>query len=100
VMTAGVMMYYLISFVANMALGSGTIPNLGMSDSPIGIGFSVLVVILASFNLLMDFQTIDEGAKRGLPKHYEWVGAFAILTTLVWLYIELLRLLMKLNSKR
>jgi len=98
VMTAGVMLYYLISFVGNMAFGGGTIPNLGMSASPIGIGFSVLVVILASFNLLLDFQTVDEGAKRGLPKHFEWVGAFAILTTLVWLYIELLRLLMKLRS--
>lgn len=98
VMTAGVMLYYLIAFIGNMALGGGTIPNLGMSASPIGIGFSLLVVVLASFNLLLDFQTIDEGAKRGMPKHYEWVGAFAILTTLVWLYIELLRLLMKLRS--
>jgi uncharacterized YccA/Bax inhibitor family protein len=66
---------------------------------PIGIGFSVLCVALASFNLVLDFDFIESGSKAGAPKHMEWFGAFGLLVTLVWLYIELLRLLSKLRSQ-
>ncbi len=97
VMTAGVAIYYVGAFLINMIFG-GLIPQLGWQGGAIGIGFSVFVVALASLNLLLDFQFIDDGVQRGLPKHYEWVGAFGLLTTLVWLYIEMLRLLAKLRS--
>lgn len=61
----------------------------------LGIGFSLLVVGLAAFNLLLDFDTIERGASQGAPKYMEWYGAFALMVTLVWLYMELLRLLSK-----
>ena len=103
VMTAGVAIYYVGAFLINMVFrgpqGDGIIPQLGWQGGAIGIGFSVFVVALASLNLLLDFQFIDDGVKRGLPKHYEWIGAFGLLTTLVWLYIEMLRLLAKLRSE-
>ena len=98
VMTAGVMIYYVGAFVINMIFGGGTIPQVGWSDGPIGIGFSLFVVVLATLNLLMDYQFIEDGERAGAPKHMEWVAAFGLLTTLVWLYIELLRLLAKLRK--
>jgi len=97
VMVAGVGIYYIGSFLINMIAGSGTIPRLDYSSSPLGIGFSIFVIVLASLMLLMDFRFIDDGVKRGLPKYYEWIGAFGILTTVVWLYIEIFKLLAKLN---
>jgi len=98
VMVAGVGIYYVGSFLINMIAGAGTIPRLDYSSSPLGIGFSIFVIVLASLMLLMDFRFIDDGVKRGLPKYYEWIGAFGILTTVVWLYIEILKLLAKLKS--
>lgn len=98
VMTGGVIIYYVGSFVINMIFGA-VIPQPGWQGGAIGIGFSVFVVALASLNLLLDFQFIDDGVKRGLPRNYEWIGAFGLLTTLVWLYIEMLRLLAKLRSE-
>jgi uncharacterized YccA/Bax inhibitor family protein len=64
----------------------------------IGIGFSLVVVALAAANLLMDFDFIEAAAEEGAPKYMEWYGAFGLLVTLVWLYIEILRLLAKLRS--
>ena len=63
----------------------------------IGIGFSVVVIIVASLNLILDFDFIEKGAERGAPKYLEWYGAFALLVTLIWLYLEILRLLGKLR---
>ena len=97
VLTAGVALYYIVGFVGNLAFGRQVIPMLTNDASPLGIGFSVFVVALASLNLVLDFQFVEEGVKRGLPRHMEWVAAFGLLTTLVWLYIELLRLLAKLR---
>ena len=68
------------------------------SNGPIGIGFSVFVVALASLNLLLDFDFIEKGATRNAPKYMEWMGAFGLVITLVWLYIEILRLLSKLKD--
>lgn len=71
----------------------------GFLDSgPVGIGFSVLIVGLASLFLVLDFQFIEGGVKTGQPKYMEWVGAWGLMVTLVWLYIEVLRLLAKLRS--
>ncbi|WP_435009698.1 Bax inhibitor-1/YccA family protein [Tundrisphaera lichenicola] len=67
---------------------------------PIGIGFSLFVVGLAAFNLLLDFDFIDRGSQAGLSKSMEWYGAFALMVTLIWLYLEVLRLLQKVNSRR
>ena len=64
-----------------------------------GIGFSLFVVGLAAFNLLLDFDFIEKGARSGLPKGMEWYAAFGLVTTIVWLYLELLRLLSKLQRR-
>jgi uncharacterized YccA/Bax inhibitor family protein len=69
------------------------------SSGPVGIAFSVVVVAVAAFNLVLDFDFIEQGAARGAPQYMEWYGAFALLVTLVWLYLELLRLLAKLQER-
>lgn len=60
-----------------------------------GIGFSLFVIVIATLNLVLDFDLIDRMSASGMPKHMEWYGAFALMVTLVWLYIEILRLLAK-----
>ena len=65
-----------------------------------GIGFSLLVVVIASMNLILDFDFIERGAAAGAPKYLEWYGGFALLVTLVWMYLEILRLLGKLSGSR
>jgi len=60
--------------------------------------FSILVCALAAFNLMLDFDFIERGSKAGLSKDYEWVAAVGLLVTIVWLYLEILRLLAKLRS--
>ena len=98
--TGGIMLFY----VAAMALGFFGVHSLSSvlsfdNGSMLSIGISLVVVAVASLNLVLDFQFIEIGSQRGLPKHMEWYGGFALLVTLVWLYIELLRLLSKLRSK-
>ncbi len=66
----------------------------------IGIGFSLFVVIIAALNLVLDFDFIESGAVHGAPKYMEWYGAFGLMVTLIWLYIEILRLLSKMRSRR
>jgi len=68
--------------------------------SPLSIGISLVVVVVAALNLVLDFDFIEEGAKQGAPKHMEWYAAFGLLVTLVWLYLEILRLLAKLSNNR
>ena len=63
------------------------------------IGFSLLVVIIASLNLVLDFDFIEQGAEQGAPKYMEWYAAFGLMITLVWLYIEILHLLAKLRGR-
>jgi uncharacterized YccA/Bax inhibitor family protein len=67
--------------------------------STFGIIFSLIVVVLAALNLLLDFDMIEQGSAAGAPKYMEWYAGFGLLVTLVWLYIEILRLLTKLNSR-
>ncbi len=93
--TLGIMLLYLVSFV--MSLFGAEIAFIN-SPSWIGIGFSVLVCALAAANLALDFDLIERGTEMRLPKDYEWVAALGLLVTLVWLYLELLRLLSKLRQ--
>ena len=80
--------------------GTG-IPLMDITNASIySIGFSVFVIIIAAANLVIDFDFIEEGAEKGAPKYMEWYGVFGLLVTLVWLYLEILRLLAKLNSRR
>lgn len=80
--------------------GSGMgIMNINNS-SIMSIGFSLVVIVIASLNLVLDFDFIEEGAEKGAPKYMEWYGAFGLLVTLIWLYLEILRLLAKLNSRK
>lgn len=65
----------------------------------IGIGFSLFVIVIAALNLVLDFDFIENGVEAGAPKYMEWYGAFGLMVTLVWLYIEFLRLLAKLQSR-
>ncbi|AQT69351.1 putative membrane protein [Anaerohalosphaera lusitana] len=95
--TGAIGLVYLVSIIAN-AFG-GQIPYIHGSGI-IGIGFSIFVVVIASLNLVLDFDFIERGAVNGAPKYMEWYGAFGLMVTLVWLYIEILRLLAKLNSRR
>ena len=67
--------------------------------SPISIGFSLVVVIIAALNLVLDFDYIEQGAEQGAPKYLEWYGAFSLMVTLIWLYLEILRLLSKLRGR-
>ena len=67
---------------------------------PVGIVFSLVVTAVAALNLILDFDLIERGAVQGAPKFMEWYGGFAILVTLIWLYLEILRLLAKLRSRR
>lgn len=69
------------------------------SSSPMGILLSVVIVVIAALNLILDFDFIEQGAMRNFPKEYEWYGAFGLLVTIVWLYIEILRLLAKLQRR-
>lgn len=98
VATTGLMLVYLVQFVMRL-MGWGTIPFIHESG-PIGIGFSLFVITLASLNLVMDFQFVEQGVQSGAPKYMEWYAAFGLLVTLVWLYIEILRLLSKLQERR
>lgn len=65
------------------------------SSTPLGIGISVVIVIIAALNLILDFDMIETGANMGAPKYMEWYGAFGLMVTLIWLYLEILRLLGK-----
>ena len=81
--------------------GSGGLPVMNPANSSmLSIGFSLFVVIIASLNLVMDFDFIETGAAHGAPKYMEWYGAFGLMVTLIWLYLEILRLLAKLSSRR
>ena len=95
--TGGIALVYF----ASMILGFFHVQIPGIFGSgPIGILFSVAVVIIAALNLILDFAMIEEGAARGAPKYMEWYGAFGLMVTLIWLYLEIIRLLSKLRDDR
>jgi len=97
--TGGIAIVYLINFVMGF-FGSGMGIMSINNSSIMSIGFSLVVIVIASLNLVLDFDFIEEGAEKGAPKYMEWYGAFGLLVTLIWLYLEILRLLAKLNSRK
>jgi uncharacterized YccA/Bax inhibitor family protein len=94
--TGAVCLVYLVSLV--MSLFGARMPFIHESG-PIGIGFSVVVVIIAALNLLLDFDFIEQGVRHEAPRYMEWYGGFSLLVTLVWMYLEILRLLAKLRNR-
>ena len=95
--TGGIALLYLIT--VSLSFFGIQMPYIH-NNGTIGIGFSIFVVIIAALNLVLDFDFIEKGASYGAPKFMEWYGAFGLIVTLVWLYLEILRLLSKLNSRR
>ena len=94
--TGGIFFFYL----AEMLLGFFGIQFTSINGAgPIGIGFSLVIVAIAALNLVLDFDFIEQGVQVGAPKYMEWYGAFGIMVTLVWLYLEILRLLSKFRSR-
>ncbi|MBB1471477.1 MULTISPECIES: Bax inhibitor-1/YccA family protein [unclassified Luteimonas] len=94
--TGGIALVYLASIVLRMfGINMPFIHDSGL----IGIGFSLFVIVIAALNLVLDFDFIETGVEKGAPRYMEWYGAFGLMVTLVWLYIEFLRLLSKLQSR-
>jgi uncharacterized YccA/Bax inhibitor family protein len=95
--TGGIAVFYLVTMLLSLFH-----VNIGFmyASSPLGIGISLFVVVIAALNLVLDFDFIESGAAQGAPKYMEWYGAFGLLVTLVWLYLEILRLLAKLADRR
>ncbi|TNE81481.1 MAG: Bax inhibitor-1/YccA family protein [Bacteroidetes bacterium] len=94
--TAGIAFYYMISFIGGLF---GFHLPLIHDNSTFGIIFTLFVVVIAAMNLVLDFDFIESGAEQKAPKYMEWYAAFGLMVTLIWLYIELLRLLAKLSSR-
>jgi uncharacterized YccA/Bax inhibitor family protein len=94
--TFGIFCYYMLSWVLMLF---GVEMALIHSSGIAGIVFSVFVVIIAAMNLILDFDTIEQGVAVGAPKYMEWYSAFGLTVTLIWLYIEILRLLSKINRR-
>ena len=95
--TGGIMLMYLMSFVLGFF---GVQMNFLHDSSPMSIIISLVIVAVAALNLVLDFDFIERGVEHGAPKHMEWYAAFGLLVTLVWLYLEMLRLLSKAQSRR
>lgn len=95
--TVGIGIFYLLVIILR-AFGMENMPFLH-EGSVLGIGFSLFVVAIAALNLILDFDMIEKGAEMGAPKFMEWYGAFGLMVTMVWLYLEILRLLSKISSR-
>jgi uncharacterized YccA/Bax inhibitor family protein len=94
--TGGIFVFYMIELLLGFFGIHFTTIN---GSGPIGIGFSLIVVAIAALNLVLDFDFIEQGVQYGAPKYMEWYGAFGIMVTLIWLYLEILILLSKLRSR-
>ena len=95
--TMGIAVFYLIVWVMSL-FGYNNLTFIH-EGSTFGIIFSLAVVVIAALNLILDFDMIEQGAAIGAPKYMQWYGAFGLLVTFVWLYLEILRLLSKLNRR-
>jgi uncharacterized YccA/Bax inhibitor family protein len=95
--TGGIALVYM----ANMVMSLFFHKQMGFlySSTPLGIGISLFVVVIAALNLIIDFDMIESAAKMGAPKYMEWYGAFGLMVTLIWLYMEILRLLSKIRRR-
>lgn len=94
--TGGIVIIYLLTWI--LSFFNISIPYIH-DASPIGIGFSVLVIVIAALNLVLDFDFIERASEKNVPKYMEWYGAFGLIVTLIWLYLEMLRLLSKIRSR-
>lgn len=94
--TGAIFVVYLISFIGSFF--GFNIPHLHEA-TPLGIIISIVIVIIAALNLVLDFDFIENASERGVPKYFEWYGAFGLLVTLIWLYLEILRLLSKIRNR-
>jgi uncharacterized YccA/Bax inhibitor family protein len=94
--TGGIFIFYMLNWILGM-FGFGL--HFANDSSLMSIGISLFVVVIAALNLVLDFDFIEKGAQSGAPKYMEWYGAFGLMVTLVWLYVELLRLLAKLAGR-
>ncbi|MFN8289603.1 MAG: Bax inhibitor-1/YccA family protein [Chitinophagaceae bacterium] len=97
VATSAVAIFYLIQWISYVATGHAIGSGLTSTNTPLSIGFSIVMVGLASLNLLLNFDTIEKGVELRAPKYMEWYSSFGLLVTVVWLYLEILRLLSKFN---
>lgn len=95
--TAGIAVFYLITLVLRMF--NVSIPFM-YDSSLLGIGISLFIVAIAALNLIIDFDMIERGADMGAPKFMEWYGAFGLLVTMIWLYIEILKLLSRIAGRK
>ena len=93
--TGGIAVVYFLSMI--LSLFHVQVPGI-FGSGPVGIIFSLVVVVVAALNLILDFAFIEQGASQGAPKYMEWYSAFGLMVTLVWLYLEMLRLLSKLRG--
>lgn len=93
--TGAICCVYVVDMV--LRLFGAHVPFINESG-PMGIGVSLFIVVIATLNLILDFAMIEQGAKEGAPKYMEWYGAFGLMLTLVWLYMEVLRLLGKMRG--
>lgn len=93
--TLGIALFYLVSIV--LSLFGVSVP-LVWDTGPLGIAFSAVVVIVAAFNLLLDFDLIERGVTMGAPQYMEWFAAWSLMITIIWLYIEMLRLISKVRQ--
>jgi uncharacterized YccA/Bax inhibitor family protein len=97
--TCGIAFFYLIVMLLSMFHVGSSVVEMVYGNSLLSIGISVFVVAIAALNLIIDFGQIEQGVSMGAPKYMEWYGGFALLVTLVWLYLEILRLLSKIRSR-
>lgn len=95
--TGAIAVFYLVTMV--LSFFKIQVPFV-FGSGPVGIIFSLVVVVIAALNLVLDFDFIEKGAEHGAPKYMEWYGAFALMVTLIWLYLEILRLLSKVRDRR
>lgn len=93
--TFGVLIFYIAGWIGALLGHPMTIFNGGI----VGIGVSLLICGIAAFNFILDFDFIERGEEQGLPQYFEWYGSFSLLVTLLWLYVEVLRLLAQFNSR-
>ena len=96
--TGGIFLFYVIAIISSFFGLSFSILD-PANSSMTSILFSLFIVIIASLNLVLDFDFIEQASENGAPKYMEWYGAFGLLVTLIWLYLEILRLLAKINSR-
>ena len=94
--TGGIFFFYLVTMILSLF---GMNMSFMRGSSTLSIGISAVVVVIAALNLVLDFDFIESGSEQGLPKYMEWYGAFGLMVTLIWLYIEILHLLSKLRER-